>query len=172
MLLKTSGAVTYNRIKAMEELRKKRMGKIGSVSVRYVIQVSYTPNAKNKTIPVTSEPMITPLFQGCDKPASCNAKIKGTGQHTESMPPMPSRPRIRSAFDLLSLRLGMERESNTIAAPHMGPLPQGLATSPRDSLRTHFMKKIQRHVVRSAMMPPSNGPRRLDMVNTELITPE
>ena len=66
----------------------------------------------------------------------------------------------------------MEKKSNIIAATHTGPLSHDLAIVPWKLVSAHLMKKIHRHVVRSAMIPPSNGPNRLDIVKTELITPE
>lgn len=127
---------------------------------------------KNKTIPAIRVPIMVPLLQGNFTPASCRAKISGIGQHTERMPPMPSKPLMRSEFDLPSFRLGIAKKINPIATTHIGPLFPMLASHPGVVMYTYFMKKIQRHVVRSAIMPPSNGPRRLDMVKTELIRPE
>lgn len=66
----------------------------------------------------------------------------------------------------------MEKKSNIIAATHTGPLPYDLAIVQRNVRSIHLMKKIHRQVVRSAMIPPSNGPKRLDIAKTELITPE
>lgn len=117
--------------------------------------------------------MIVALLHGNFTPASCNAKISGIGQHIERMPPMPSKPRRRSVFDLPSFRLGIAKNINAIATAHIGPLCCMSANNKMVCVvHTYFMKKIQRHVDRSAMIPPSSGPNRLDIVKTELIRPE
>ena len=127
---------------------------------------------KNKAIPAIRVPIMVPLLQENFTPASCRAKISGIGQHTERIPPMPSKPLMRSVFDLPSFRLGMAKKIKPIATTHIGPLFTTSASYSGVVMHTYFMKKIQRHVVRSAMIPPSNGPKRLDIVKTELITPE
>lgn len=159
-------------MRAIEGFRRKRIGKIASLFVPYVTQVSYKPNTKNKKMPVTRVPMITPLLQGWDTPASCSAKISGMGQQIDRRPPILSRLRTRSTFDFPSFKPGMEKKISAIAITQIGPLMHELADCFQSCVETYFMKKIHRHVVRSAITPPRRGPRRLDMVNTELITPE
>jgi hypothetical protein len=162
----------YNKIRAIDGFCRKWIGKIGSVFVRCVTQVSYRPNMMNKIMPVTRVPMMTPLLQGCDTPASCNAKISGMGQQIDRRPPIPSRLRIRSELDFPSLSLGIEKKISAIATAQMGPLRDLSARCLQAITDTYFMKKIHLHVVRSAIMPPRRGPKRLDMAKTELITPE
>ena len=113
---------TDSRMITIEGFCRKWIGKMGSFLVWYVIQVSYKPKRMSKKMPATRVPMITPLLQGCNMPASCKAKINGIGQQTERIPPIPSRVRIRSAFDLPSLRLGMEMKIKIMAVAHIGPL--------------------------------------------------
>jgi hypothetical protein len=119
---------------AIEGLRRKRIGKIGSFGVLYVIHASNTPNRARSTIPVVRVPIITPLSHACETPASCKANIRGIGQQTERIAPKLSRVPMRSTLVLPSLREGSETKSNPAAKDTIGPLQCQLEA---DELKVH-----------------------------------
>jgi len=63
-----------------------------------------------------------------------------------------------------------KRTANDIA--QTGPLEKSQHQVSQKKGCAHFNQKIHRHVVLSAIAPPSKGPQRLAIAKTEPITPE